>query len=87
MAVPSNPCVWPSSKINIFFLLSVCTHELLSTPKITTFLPQLKSGNKKSEPESNLIPYPQEEYLSGSEFLVNLSAPNKQPFRTRTKFK
>ena len=39
-----------------FFLFSICTDELISTPKITTVLPTLPSGNEKSERESNPIP-------------------------------
>ena len=42
-----------------FFLLSVCVDELFSTPKIETFLPQLKFGIKKHERKSNPIPYPE----------------------------
>ena len=46
----SNPCVGSSPRTNIFFLLlSTCTDKLLSTPKITTFLPQSKLGYEKSE--------------------------------------
>ena len=37
-------------------LLSTCTDELISTPKIMTFLPMLSSVNKHSEEESYPIP-------------------------------
>ena len=40
LSVCSNPCVGPFPKIRIsFFLLSVFIYELVSTPKIITFLP------------------------------------------------
>ena len=57
--VPSNPSVGPSTRTTITFILPKCTDELLSTPKITTFLPQSKPEYKKSEHESNPIPYPE----------------------------
>ena len=40
----------------IFFLLSICTYELILAPKIMTFLPMLPSVNKNSERGSNPIP-------------------------------
>ena len=58
IVAPLNPFVGPSSKTKIsLFLLSIWTEELLSTPEIIAFLPQWKSGSKKSERESNQIPY------------------------------
>ena len=46
--VSSNPCVGSIPKINFsFFLLSICKDELISTPKIKTFLPMLPSGYRK----------------------------------------
>ena len=55
--VSSNLCFWPKPGIQIFFsLLSICTDELISTPKIMTFLPLLPSGNENSERDSNPIP-------------------------------
>ena len=60
----------PRIKI-FFFLLSTCTNEIISTPKIMTFLPTLTSGNEISEHESNPIPQPVYKYLSGSAFLAN----------------
>ena len=55
--VSSNPCVGPIPRIKISFpLLSTCTDELKSTPKIMTFLPPLPSGNENPERESNPIP-------------------------------
>ena len=87
VVVLSNPCVGPSPRTNIyFFLLSECTDELLSIPEIKTFLPQSKPGYEKSEQESNSLPYPELEYLSGSAFLVDLTA-NKQSFRVKSTFK
>ena len=39
-AVPSNPCVGPLPRIKISFpVLSACTDELISTPKIMAFSP------------------------------------------------
>ena len=35
--------------------MSICTNELLSGPKITTYLPQSKLGYEKCERESNPI--------------------------------
>ena len=67
IAVSSNFYIGPSPRTNIpFFLLSVCTDELLSTSKITTFLSQSKPWYEKSERKSNSIPYPEKEYLSES---------------------
>ena len=38
--ISSNPCVGPSPRIKISFpLLSTCTDELISAPKIMTFFP------------------------------------------------
>ena len=46
--------------------------EPLSAPKIIKFLPYpVLSDNVKNEPTSNLIPYPEKEYLSGSALMVN----------------
>ena len=61
------------------------TDKLLSTPKITLFLTQSKLGKEKSKRESN--PYPEEEYLSGSVFTVNLTEPNKQAFKVNSAVK
>ena len=55
--VSSNSCVGPLPRTKIaFLLLSICTDELLSTPKIIVFLPQSKLACEKSERESNPIP-------------------------------
>ena len=55
------PCVGPSPRINISScLLSICEDELMSTPKIITFLP-IPLPSEKNIFLSNLIPYP--EYL------------------------
>ena len=48
--VSSKPCIRPSSRIKIsFLLLSIYTDELILTSKIMTFLPTLPSGNENSE--------------------------------------
>ena len=79
--VSCNLCVAPSLRTNIlFFLLSRSTGELLSTPKITTFLPQSKPEYETSAGDKNPSRYPEEEYLSESAFLVKLTLPNKQYF-------
>ena len=70
--VSSYPCLGPLPRTKIsFFLLSICSDELLSAQKIITFLPQSKFGSEKSERESNPIPCPDEEHLSRSPFLIN----------------
>ena len=80
--VLSDPCVCPLPRIKIYlFLLSACTDELISTPKLITFLPQSKFRIEKRERESNPIPYPEYESLLGSAFLVVSKFPNKQSFR------
>ena len=68
-------------------LLTICTDELLSTPKTITFLPQSKFGSEKSDRESNPIPYSDEQYLSGSLLVVKLTASNKQSFKVKSAFK
>ena len=79
LSVCSNPCVGPLPKIKIsFFLLSIFVDELMSTPKIITFLPNPIPGDEKLPCLSNPIPYPEYLYLSLSAFLVRLTAPNKQ---------
>ena len=58
IVVISYPCVGPSPRTKAsFFLLSICTDELFSTPKIIAFLPQSKLGKGKSNGESSRIPY------------------------------
>ena len=53
----SNPYVGHVPRIKIYFpLLSIYTDELISTPKINTFLPMLPSSNKNSERQSSPIP-------------------------------
>ena len=52
--ISSNPCVGPSPEIKVSFpLLSICTDELISAPKIMTFFPKFPSVKKNSEWESN----------------------------------
>ena len=56
-ALSFNPCVGPILSFKLSFpLLLICTDELMSTPKIMTFLPTLPSGNENSERESDPIP-------------------------------
>ena len=52
--------------------------ELMSTPKIITFLPNPVPGNEKRPCLSNPIPYPEYPFLSMSAFLGRLITPNKQ---------
>ena len=78
LSVCSNPCVDPLLRIKMsFFLLSIFDDELISTPKIITFLPT-SLPNEKDVSVSNPIPYPEYPYLLISAFLVNLTDPNKQ---------
>ena len=45
--ISSNPCVGPSPEIRVSFpLLSICTDELISAPKIITFFPKFPSVKK-----------------------------------------
>ena len=56
-AVSSSHCVGPIPRNKIyFFLLSICTDDVMSIPKTTTFLLTQPSGNGNSERESNPIP-------------------------------
>ena len=74
----SNPCVGPLPRIEMsFFLLSIFDDELVSTPKIMTFLP-ISLPNEKDVSLWNPVPYPEYPYLSISEFLVSLTDPSKQ---------
>ena len=55
--VSSIPYVWSSTRTKISFLsLSKCTQEVLSIPKVMTFLLQLPSDNNDCEHEPNPIP-------------------------------
>ena len=79
-SVWSNPCVGPlpqELKHN-FLLLSILVDELISAPKIITFLPVLPLGCEKNPFLSNAIPYPEHLYQTISTFLVNVTAPYKQ---------
>ena len=60
-----------------FFLLSIFDDELISTPKIITFLP-ISLPIEKYAFLSNPIPYPKYPYLLISIFLINLTDPKKQ---------
>ena len=59
------------------FLISICGDELRATPKIITFLSIPLSPTEKN-PLSNSIPYTEYLYVLMSEFLVNVTASNKQ---------
>ena len=51
-----NPCIGSLPRINkSLFLLSTCTAELISTPKIMTFLPTLLSVYENCERISNAV--------------------------------
>ena len=55
--VLSNHRVGPLPRIKTSFsLLSVCTDELISAPKLRTFFPMLPPVNKKSEREPSPMP-------------------------------
>ena len=80
--VSSKACDSPLSRIKVsLFLLSICTDELISVPKIMTFYPMLSSVNKILN-ENEIICcscyLDQYLYLSRSAFLVNFTDPNKQ---------
>ena len=60
-----------------FFLLSIFVDQLISTPKLLTFLP-ISLPTEKDVFLSNPLPYPEYPYLSILAFLVNLTYPNKQ---------
>ena len=61
------------------FLLSTFVGELISTPKIITFLRVLPIGCEKNSCLSNLVPYTEYLYCSASAgCLVKLEPPNKQ---------
>ena len=62
----------------IFFLLSIFVHELISTPKIITFLPVQPLECEKKPCLSNPILYLEYLYLSISGSLIKLTTPNKQ---------
>ena len=53
----------------------------------TTFLPQSNRRYEKSAQESNLIPYPKQEFLFGSVCLGNLTTQSKQSFRVKAALK
>ena len=83
----SNPWVGPSPRIEIsFFLLSICTDEFISTPKIMTFLPMLLSDNENSE-RNWILCCSLYLHLSGSAFLASLRDPKKQSFKVKSVFK
>ena len=88
VVAPSSASVDPLPKTKIsFFLLSVCADELLSTLKITAFLAHSPFTNEKPERALNPILLPHYPYLSGSAFLVDIAAPNKQSPGVKSVFK
>ena len=55
--VSSNPCMGLSPRIKISFpVLSICTNELISAPKIIKLFSKLPSVNENSKQESKPIP-------------------------------
>ena len=58
-------------------MLSIFDDQLISTPKIITFLP-ISLPIEKDVSLSNPIPYLEYPYLLIIEFLVSLTDPNKQ---------
>ena len=57
ISICSSPCVGPIPRTYIFFfLLSIWTEELISTPKINIFLPNPPLGNEKLPLLSNPVP-------------------------------
>ena len=81
ISICSSPSVGPIPRTYIFFfLLSIWTEELISTPKINIFLPNPPLGNEKLPLLSNPVPQPECPYFSISTFFVKVTAPNKQFF-------
>ena len=82
-AVSSSPCVGHSlrTQISIFYyqqIFFVITEEIISALKIATLLHQLLSFLENCKCASDLILEPLYSYLSGSVFLVNFTALNRQ---------
>ena len=74
-AVSVNPSSGPLPRIKIsFFLLSTCTYELISVPKIIKFLPNPLPDNEKLPHASNSVPHPKYLYLSKSVAILINSA-------------
>ena len=67
------------------FLPSICTKELLSTPKIMSFFPCFHQSN--SEREVNPLMLPLYLYLSRWTFLDSFIAPNRQLSSVKSLFK
>ena len=62
-----------------FFILSICTEKLKLALNAITFLPnQPSSDSRELTRISNVEPCTEEEYSSGSAFLVNLATPDKE---------
>ena len=76
----------PRIRISLF-LLSICTDELISAPKLMTFFPMLPSVNEYSGRESIPMQYLLYLYLSRSAFLVSFRDPNKQLLNVKSVFK
>ena len=64
-------------EIKFFLVISICWWTIFCTKNQNIF-PKSKSEIKKSNRESNLIAYPEKQYLPGSVFLLSLTTPNKQ---------
>ena len=86
--VSPNPYDGTLPRIEICFpLLSICHDELISTPKVMTFLSMLAPGAESSEREKNPMPWPLYKYLSRSALLANLTLSNVQSFKVKSEFK
>ena len=81
LSLCSNAYVGPLPRIKISFsLLSILVDELISTPKIITFLRVPTIGCEKYPYLSNPIPYPEHLYLSTSAFFVKQIQQNNHNF-------
>ena len=81
----SNPCAEDSPKAKLsLFLFSTCADDLLATQNIITFLTNSPFANKEDEHASYAIPFLEQEYLSGSAFLINVAASNKKSFNVKS---
>ena len=76
--VLSGPYIGYLPRIKIsFFLLSICTDELISAPNMMTLSPNpLPSDNRKLRINQNPMPLPKILYLSELLSVVNLTAPD-----------
>ena len=74
-------------ELRYLFLLSICTDELISAPKLMTVFPMLPSVNKNSEGESDPMLQPLYLYLSVSAFSVSFTDQYKEIFNIKSVFK